>query len=136
MDDEEEKRNAQLIEGHDNEKEWSKRKSSRKAMWNLKREEFTTAAIEGECPDFQRCFICMCHLIEHGISCMSCHKDLCCECDEESHSSEPFHQRTFFSKNDFKVKKLLPTEFVVPGSMAIITKSKLKLRVLICYFCA
>ena len=54
MDDEEEKRNAQLIEGYDNEKEWSKRKSSRKAMWNLKREEFTPGAIEGECPDYQR----------------------------------------------------------------------------------
>jgi hypothetical protein len=90
----------------------NKRRAVRKDQWNSSRLEFSNARTSFESPAFDICSLCFNVINLYAICCKTCKPELCIKCDQNHHSRDPFHPRTFYKKEFFFFKALLPTEYV------------------------
>jgi hypothetical protein len=95
------------------EKEKSKIRKSEVDLDSLWSEKECAALKSFELHHSCRGFSCQnCGNQKHQIvNCLDCNGLFCGNCDEHKHSSNPFHERVFFSKTR-PGKQLLPTEYI------------------------
>ena len=68
------------------------------------------------------------------VNCLDCNELFCGNCDEQKHTSNPFHERVFFSKTR-PGKQLLPTEFIDHDGKIFVKSVGLVLRSTKCDKC-
>jgi hypothetical protein len=104
--------------------DWNERRAVRKDQWNSLRLEFSNARTSFESPAFDICSLCFNGINLYAICCKTCKQELCIKCDQNHHSRDPFHQRTFYKKENYFCKALLPTEYV-DGTLEVTVRGNL-----------